>query len=78
MANLDQNFNLASKLTMEQEKEVTGALESIDGINHVTIKEDGSKLTVGYTPGIINIQSIKETIESHGLDVSRRRLIWRF
>lgn len=70
MANLDRNFDLVGKVTMEQEKEIRGALESKDGINHVIINKNDNKITVGYTPGITNVQTIKETIESQGVDVS--------
>jgi hypothetical protein len=70
MANLDRNFDIVGKLTMEQGKEIKEALGSIDGINHVTIHENDNKVTIGYTPGIINVQNIKEAIESQGLDVS--------
>jgi copper chaperone CopZ len=62
MANLDRSFDIISKLTSEQGKNIKRTLESIEGINHVMVNEDGDKLTVGYTPGIINVQKIKEAI----------------
>jgi copper chaperone CopZ len=70
MANLDRNFNIASGVETGQEEEIKKALETLNGVNHVTVNPGESKITVGYTPGLISVQSIKETIESQGLDVS--------
>jgi hypothetical protein len=70
MANLDRKFNLVGKVTAKQEREIRVALESKDGVNHVITNKNDKTLTVGYTPGITNVQNIKETIESQGVDVS--------
>lgn len=70
MANLDRSFRIVNKLTSEQGKSIKRTLESMEGINHVLVNEEGNNLTVGYTPGIINVQNIKEAIESQHVDVS--------
>lgn len=70
MANLVRSFDIAGNITEEHEKKVTKTLQALNGVNHVNIIPAENKVMVGYTPGIINVQNIKEAIETQGLDVS--------
>ena len=44
----------------------------MDGVNSIKVDLETNKVLVSFTPGIINIQNIKEAIESQGVDVSDR------
>jgi copper chaperone CopZ len=70
MANLDRRFDIVGDISEDQEKGIKKTLETIAGINHVSINASENTLTIGYTPGIISVQSIKDAIEDQGMYVS--------
>lgn len=70
MANLDQSFDLVGRVSDGQRNNLRKNLEVLEGVNHVAVDSDGRKIIVGYTPGLVTVERIKETIESLGLDVS--------
>ncbi|MGE5604221.1 MAG: heavy-metal-associated domain-containing protein [Bacteroidota bacterium] len=72
MANLDRNFDIIGKITNADQEGIMRAVGALDGVNSVKVDPATSKVSVSYTPGIINIQNIKEAIESQGVDVSDR------
>lgn len=72
MANLDQNFNVVGKMNNADQENIERAVGALEGINDVKVDPGANKVLVSYTPGIINIQNIKEAIENQGVDVSDR------
>ena len=64
MANLDQSFDVVGTINDERGAAITKAVKALTGVNRVTIDARENKVIVGYTPGVIAIRSIKETIES--------------
>lgn len=72
MANLDQNFDIVGKITNTVQNGIMRAVGALDGVDSVKVDFNANKVLVTYTPGIINIQNIKEAIESQGVDVSDR------
>jgi len=72
MANLNMNFDVVDPISPEKGERIRHALEQLEGINQVQIDFHENKVNVGYTPGMITVQSIKEAIESQGVDVSDR------
>lgn len=70
LANLEQRFNIAGEIDNRQKSGILQVLEKTDGINQASVNIGEKSITVGYTPGIVNIQQIKEVIESQGVDVS--------
>lgn len=70
MANLDLNFDIVGKITNADQDGIMKAVGALDGVNRVKVDREAKKVLVSYTPGIINIQNIKEAIESQGVDVS--------
>ena len=72
MANLDQDFDIVGKITDAAQKGIMRAVGTLDGVDSVRVDLGANKVLVTYTPGIINIQNIKEAIESQGVDVSDR------
>ena len=72
MANLDLNFDIVGKITNADQDGIMRAVGSLDGVNSVRVDLATNKVLVSYTPGIINIQNIKEAIESQGVDVADR------
>ncbi len=70
MANLDRGFEVIGSLSAERAEQIKQAVKKLDGVNQVRIDSGSNQVIVGYTPGIIAAQSIKETIESQGVDVS--------
>lgn len=72
MANLDQSFDVVGKMDNVDQKNIEKTVGALEGINGVKADPGTNKVLVSYTPGIINIQNIKEAIESQGVDVSDR------
>jgi copper chaperone CopZ len=72
MANLDQSFDIVKDIKDADQERIKKAVGALDGVNHVKVVPQAGKVLVSYTPGIINIQNIKEAIESQGVDVSDR------
>ncbi len=72
MANLDQRFDIVGKITNADQDGIMRIVGALDGVNHVKVDPEAKKVLVSYTPGIVNIQNIKEAIESQGVDVSDR------
>lgn len=72
MANLDQSFDIVGKIDKADQMGIKVAVEALEGVNHVIIDPQSNKVLVSYTPGVVNIQNIKEAIESQGVDVSDR------
>lgn len=72
MANLDLNFGIVGKITDADQDGIIRAVGALDGVNSVRVDLEANKVLVSYTPGIVNIQNIKEAIESQGVDVSDR------
>lgn len=72
MANMDLNLDIVGKITNADQAGIIRAVGALDGVNEVKVDRDTNKVLVSYTPGIINIQNIKEAIESQGVDVSDR------
>ena len=72
MANLDQNFDIVGKITNADQDGILRAVGALDGVNSIKVDLETNKVLVSFTPGIINIQNIKEAIESQGVDVSDR------
>lgn len=72
MANLDQNFEIVGKITNADQDGIMRIVGALEGVNQVKVDRNANKVLVSYTPGIINIQNIKEAIESQGVDVSDR------
>lgn len=70
LANLEQKFNIAGDIDNHQKSGILHVLEKMEGINQASVNIGEKSVTVGYTPGIINIQQVKEAIESQGVDVS--------
>lgn len=70
MPNLDQKFYITGDIDDTQKIGIQQVLGELDGVNHTKLNIKEKNVTVGYTPGIINIQQIKEAIESKGVDVS--------
>ena len=70
MANLDLNFDIVGKITDADQDGILRAVGALDGVNSVRVDRATNKVLVSYTPGITNIQNIKEAIESQGVDVS--------
>lgn len=72
MANLDQSFDIVGKITSTDEDGIMRTVGALEGVNRVKVDPGAKKVLVSYTPGIVNIQNIKEAIESRGVDVSDR------
>lgn len=70
MANFDLNFDIVGKINNADG--IVRAVGALEGVNSVMVDDEANKVMVSYTPGIINIQNIKEAIESQGVDVSDR------
>lgn len=72
MANLDQSFDIVKNINFTDQEGIRKAVGALEGVNSVKIDTGAKKILVSYTPGIVNIQNIKEAIESQGVDVSDR------
>lgn len=72
MADFEFDFNIVEPITNEQATRIERALEQMEGINHVKINYHDNKVHLGFTPGMVNVQMIKEEIEKQGVDVSDR------
>ena len=70
MANLDLNFDIVGKITDADQDDIMRAVGALDGVNSVRVDLGTNKVLVSYTPGIVNVQNIKEAIESQGVDVA--------
>jgi copper chaperone CopZ len=70
MANLDMSFDIVGTLNNDRGEEIKRAVRELDGVNKVQIDFHENKVIVGYTPGLVNVQMIKEVIEEQGVDVS--------
>jgi len=70
MPNLDMNFDIVGTLNIDRGEEISRAVRELPGVNKVQIDYYDNKVMVGYSPGLINVQMIKEVIESKGVDVS--------
>lgn len=70
MPNLDMSFDIVGTLNNDRGEEIKRAVRELDGVNKVLIDFHENKVIVGYTPGIVNVQMIKEAIENQGVDVS--------
>jgi len=72
MANLDQSFDIVGTITNADQDGIMKAVRALDGVDSVKVDLSANKVLVTYTPGMVNIQKIKEAIESQGVDVSDR------
>ncbi|NLY74199.1 MAG: heavy-metal-associated domain-containing protein [Firmicutes bacterium] len=72
MANLEQGFKIVGNLSEADREAVKKSVSALEGVNAVKFDPAAKKVLVGYTPGTVNIQNIKEAIESRGVDVSDR------
>lgn len=70
MANLDMSFDIVGTLNNDRGEEIKRAVRELDGVNKVQIDFHENKVIVGYTPGLVTVQMIKEVIEEQGVDVS--------
>ncbi len=70
MANMNQSFDITGSISQHQQEGIQKAVLSLEGVNQVECNAPARKVTVGYTPGLVTIQRIKEIIESQGVDVS--------
>jgi copper chaperone len=48
---------------------IKNAVSSLQGVENVEVELKEKKVTVGYTSGLVTIQTIKETIEDQGYEV---------
>lgn len=48
---------------------VTGALQSLAGVEEIEVDLDAGKVEVAYENGKVNIEKMKEAIEDQGYDV---------
>lgn len=51
------------------ENRVKKAVGALDGVQNVSVDLPGKKVTVEYTPGKVDLKSVKEAIEEQGYDV---------
>ncbi|HYH02108.1 MAG TPA: hypothetical protein VEC37_03330 [Bacillota bacterium] len=72
MANLDRSFDVVGQLNQQSQNQIKSVLTKLEGVNHVQFDTGDNKIIVGYTPGIVNVQILKETIENQGVDISDR------
>ncbi len=72
MANLDRSFDIVNIINSADQEGIKKAVAALEGVNCVKVDTGAKKVLVSYTPGIVNIQNIKEAIESQGVDVSDR------
>lgn len=70
MPNLDRSFDIVGAINNDRGEEIKRVVRELDGVNKVQIDFHENKVIVGYTPGIVNVQMIKEAIERLGVDVS--------
>lgn len=70
MASMDQSFDIAGDMSRHQQESIQKVVMSLEGVSHVEWNPSAKKVTVGYIPGVVTIQRIKEIIESQGVDVS--------
>lgn len=48
---------------------IKNAVGELQGVENVEVELKDKKVTVGYTAGLVTIQTIKETIEDQGYEV---------
>lgn len=69
MAKEIANLNVEGMSCSHCENSVKKAVGALAGVDNVTVDLKGKKVSVGYDPGKVSLQTIKDAIEDQGYDV---------
>ena len=69
MATVATVFNVEGMSCNHCVNSIKSAVGAIQGVENVEVDLKAKKVTVGYTAGLVAIETIKETIEDQGYEV---------
>jgi copper chaperone len=69
MANVTTVFDVEGMSCNHCVNSIKKAVGELPGVENVDVELKTKKVTVGYTAGLVTIETIKETIEDQGYEV---------
>jgi copper chaperone len=70
MATVNTVFDVEGMSCNHCVNSIKNAVGELQGVENVEVDLKAKKVTVGYTAGLVTIQTIKETIEDQGYEVN--------
>lgn len=69
MATVTTMFDVEGMSCTHCVNSIKNAVSTLKGVENVEVDLKTKKVTVGYTAGLVTIESLKETIEDQGYEV---------